>query len=192
MTSFLERHSLSRVEAGAAGDEAQFLYSYWRRNEGFIDQDSGLTYLSRKLMLFRPQLIAGDVPPVTMIGADTTFRRYLPPADEPTSLPKAYRSQCAPGYHAAIAGEPWYDIQRTGTMMGAGTPDLILERLILPFRTRGGFERLFCLLTLVEDFSRSGRSDPKDHPFRFRPGTGRYQSGWVHRPAIEQHFHAAG
>lgn len=190
MNSFVKKLSLDRVESGAAGDEAQFLYKFWRQNEGFYLQDSQVTHLSKKLMLFRPDLVPDDVPPVTLIGKDSTFRNYLPPSDQPTSLPLDYRRKVAPGYHAAIRGEPWYDIQRTGDMMGEGTPDLTLERLVLKFQTPGGFERIFCLLWLLEEHSGSGLSYPEHHHARFRPGIGRYQSGWVHQPASAPHLHA--
>lgn len=188
MVFFVEKLDLSRIESGEAGDGAQFMYRFWLRNEGHMNRDSGMTHLSRQLMLFQPEYIPGDVPPVGLIGKDTTFRRYIPTTNEPTSLPLEYRSMMAPGYHAAIAGEPWFDIQRTGQMMGEGTPDLILERLILPFRTAAGFERLFCLLTLREEVSRSGRSDPEDRRGGFRPGTDHCRSGWVHRPATAPRF----
>lgn len=190
MITFVDRLPLSVVETGAAGEDAQFLLSIWRRNEGLVQPDRGMVHLSRKLMLFKPDYIPDDVPPATLIGADSTFRRYLPPVDRPAALPEAYRRQVAPGYHAAIHGEPWFDVQRTGTMMGAGTPDLTLERLLLPFRTATGLVRLFVLLRLVEEHARSGRSDREGRRGSCLPDTGRCRWEQVHRPPSAPHSHA--
>lgn len=189
MDTFVEKLPLSHIESGLAGEDARYLYNYWRRNNGIIEQDSGLTEISKRLMLFRPKLVLDDVPPSTLIGKDTTFRKYFPARNEAAEFPQAYRRKIAHGYHAALENEPWFDVQKTGSLMGEGTPDLILERLILKFRTSGGFERLFCLMTLVEDISRSRLSDPTHHHGRFQPGRDCYQSGLVHLPATAQHSH---
>ncbi len=189
---FVEPLPLSHIESGAAGDEARYLYRYWREHKGVVKQDKGLTRLSRKLMLFRPKLVEGDVPPSTMIGKDTTFRRFFPATVAAYELPAKYRTRVADGYHKAINGEPAFDIQRTGSLMGEGTPDLVLERLILRFETPGGFVRLFCLMTLLEEISQYGLSDLEHRLSRSRQGTGRCRSEQVHLPATAPHSHAAG
>lgn len=189
MDTFVEPLPLSNIERGLAGEEARYLYDFWRQNNGIMEDDPGVTRLAPKLMLFRPMFVARDVPPSTLIGRDTTFRKYFPTRSEAAEFPEAYRRKIAHGYHAALDNEPWFDVQKTGSLMGEGTPDLILERLILKFRTRGGFERLFCLMTLVEDISRSRLSDPSHHHGHFQPGTGCYQSGLVHLPATARHSH---
>ncbi len=191
MDTFVEQLPLSRVEAGNAGEEAQYMLKFWRRQNGFMARDSGMNQVSKKLMLFRPELIREDVPPATLIGRDTTFRKYFPFREQPTELPLSYRQWIAHGYHAAIAGEPWYDIQRTGSMMGDDTPDLVLERLILQFKTAGGFDRLFCLMMLREELPGSGRLDPGHRHGRSRQGIGHCQSGWVHRAPIVPPVHGA-
>lgn len=191
MDDFVEPLPLSRVESGMAGEEAQYLLRFWHQNEGYMQLDSGMNWISRKLMMFLPEHIVDDVPPATMIGKESTFKRYFPETDRPTALPKDYRRSVAHGYHAAIHREPWYDIQRTGLRMGPGTPDLVLERLILPFWSKGGFDRVFCLMTLVEDCAGSRQSDPERHHVHFQPGKVSYQSGWVRPSSNELHLHAA-
>jgi len=189
--TFVEPLPLSRVETGEAGEEARFMLRFWKENNGIITRDKSMTWLSRQLMMFLPEFVQDDVPPSTFIGKDTTFRRYFPNREAAAELPKSYRSKVARGYHAAVAKEPWYDIQRTGALMGPGTPDLVLERLILNFRTPAGFERVFCLMRLVEDCTRSGLSDPERHPVRFRQETGHCRSGWAHRMPSAPHSHVA-
>ena len=167
MASFVEQLSLRHVESGLAGDDAQYLLRYWRENDGIISQDKGLTEISKRLMMFQPVLRSGDVPPATFIGKDSTFRTYLSHDLMPYSLPKAYRRQVSKGYEAAFHNEPWYDVQRTGDLMGPGTPDLVLERLVLKFRTRVGLERIFCLLTKLDGHLEFDLSDRGRHPGHF-------------------------
>lgn len=155
MQAFVERQDIRLVEDGLAGDEAQFLFRTWRENKGVIVRNRGMSQLSTRLLLLKPHAKSGDVPPVTFMGKDSTFRRFFPQAAfserPPTSfLPRAYKQGVADGYHAVLQGDVWYDTQRTGTLLGDGVPDLTLDRLILSFRTEAGFERLFCLMTLQQ------------------------------------------
>ncbi|TWI90279.1 hypothetical protein JM93_01259 [Roseibium hamelinense] len=165
MTAFVEPLNIARVERGEAGEEAQFLFRTWRENGGIIMPSSQMNYLSPKLMLFVPDQSQNDVPKTTFVGRQTTLRRFFPEAAEaahPTRcLPIDYRQRQASGYSAAIAGEPWYDIQRTGDLLGRGAPDLTLERLILKFGTSAGFERLFCLIRVVTEHQRRDLSNPE-------------------------------
>ncbi|WP_417670730.1 hypothetical protein [Roseibium sp.] len=167
MDCFVEPLSLSDIEAGTAGDEAQFLLRFWHRNEGFMTRDSSMSYLSRKLIMTRPTASETDVPEITFLGKDSTFRRFVPESmrsQNPTRLlPADYRATVAQGYQEALAGAPWYDVQRTGSLLGDGRPDLTLERLILPFKTGTGLKRLFCLMMLRDLRQQSDQSDHTRH-----------------------------
>lgn len=174
MQAFVERLNIGNVENGFAGDEAQFLFRTWRENDGFIVRNRGMSELSTKLLLLKPQAKSGDVPPVVFMGKNTTFRRFFPQAAfserPPTSfLPREYRQGVAEGYHAVLQGEVWYDTQRTGTLLGDGVPDLTLDRLILNFRTETGSRRLFCLMTLQEVHQQFVQSDRKHRRRNFPP-----------------------
>lgn len=178
MVPYVEPLDLAHVESGMAGEAAQYLFRMWRENNGILVQDQRLNRLSPQLMTLKPEALPGDVPEISFLGGDTPFRRYFPEAgsedSQPTSLlPEGYRSGIAQGYHAAIAGEPWYDLQRTGGALGEGKPDLLLERLILRFRTNGGYERLFCLTTERRSCGRSIQSDRRRHLLNFQR-----KSGW--------------
>ncbi len=173
MAPYVEPLDLADIETGAAGLEAQYLFRTWRENEGLLIQDERLTKLASRLMTLRPTAEAGDVPPISFLGKETPFRKYFPEADsgglQPTSLlPASYKKSIAHGYHAAINGEPWYDLQRTGSALGEDKPDLLIDRFILLFRTNAGFERLFCLTTERHSCERSTQSNRRYHQLSFR------------------------
>ncbi|WP_155133384.1 hypothetical protein [Roseibium sp. RKSG952] len=165
MTAFVEPLDIARVERGEAGEDAQYLFRMWRENKGLIVHDQRMTWISRRLMLFVPSTCKNDVPKSTFIGRQTVLRHYFPDATDtpqpPHCLPLDYRQRQAFGYCAANQREPWFDIQRTGDLLGENTPDLTLERLILKFHTKSGFERLFCLVKLVSENGQCGLSDPR-------------------------------
>lgn len=173
METYVEPLNLSAIEAGAAGDTARYLFRMWRENEGVLVQDDKLTLISPQLMTLTPQAEEGDVPQISFLGRLTPFRKYFPEADssgmQPTTLlPESYRNSVAHGYQVAINGEPWYDLQRTGEALGANRPDIMIERLILKFRTNAGFERLFCLTTERRSFERSALSGRRYHLLNFQ------------------------
>lgn len=173
MAPFVEPLDLADIETGAAGREAQYLFRMWREHEGLLIQDERLTMLASRLMTLRPNADAGDVPAISFLGKNTPFRKYFPEADsgglQPTSLlPSSYKQSIAHGYHAAINGEPWYDLQRTGSALGEDKPDLLIDRFILKFRTHAGFERLFCLTTERHSCERSSQSNRRYHQLSFQ------------------------
>lgn len=188
MDTFVEPISLSNVESGGAGEDAHYMLQLWRQNNGIISRDKRMNWISRKLMMFLPEHVEGDVPPATFIGKDSTFKRYFPQTDHPMELPKLYRQKVAHGYQVALQGEPWHDIQKTGELMGKGTPDLTLERLILKFRTSAGFERIFCLMRVLEEPQGYDLSNRGHHHVHCPPGTGYYQSESGHHLPIAQHW----
>lgn len=177
MTAFVEPLPLSCVEQGAAGEEARYMLAHWRETGGMMIPDERMARISTKLLLMPAAAQPGDVPQLTFIGRDTTFRRFFPEVEDssrPVSvLPADYRSRVAVGYQAAIAGEPVFDVQRTGNLLGPGRPDLLMERLILKFRTRAGLERLYCLMMLRELRKPAGQLD-RTH----RRPSSRQGSGW--------------
>jgi len=184
MNSFVEPLSIQQILEGYAGPDAQYLLRYWRENKGIISRDTTINQISRKLMLFEAVSSPGDVPPATFIGKQSTFRSYLSQSATPHSLPSSYRQKVSYGYEAAVNGEPWYDIQRTGTLMGEGTPDLVLERLILKFRTKSGFERIFCLMMKVDENLRYVQSDQGRRLYHFLPKSSLHQLGLAHHQPI--------
>lgn len=189
MDPYVDRLSLKDVETGAAGREAQYLFRMWRENNGLLIQDEKLTRLSPQLMTLRTSARPDDVPQIAFLGRQTPFRRYFPEADlcetQPTALlPDGYRRGISEGYHAAIENEPWYDIQRTAGALGEGKPDLLLERLILRFRTAAGFSELFCLITERRCFQRSTLSDRRYHLLNFQRKLGWHPAYQAEVPAI--------
>ncbi len=196
MDFFVEPLTIADVEAGRAGDEARYLFSFWQTNKGFMEHDRTMTRLSRKLIITRAHTGARDVPEITFIGKDSTFQRFFPECSRSSApsklLPEGYRQRVANGYGAAIAGEPHYDIQRTGGLLGEGRPDLTLERLILPFRTRAGLQRLFCLMILRDLRQQFCLSDRTDHPPYSRHGSdcGPGFSARVHSSATHRNARA--
>ncbi|MCK7614676.1 hypothetical protein [Roseibium sediminicola] len=168
--AFIEPMPIAHVESGLAGDMAQFLFRTWIRNRGVVMPDRELTRLSPWLLLTLPDAPAGDVPHVTFIGNQSSFVKFFPqsidmdayrsPAD---CLPKDYRQGVAEAYHWAFEGEPCFDIQRTGYILGEGLPDMTLQRLLLRFETKTGLARVFSLVTLLEMHSRPFDSNRTDH-----------------------------
>lgn len=158
MSHFAEQLPLHAVEAGVAGDEAQFLLSMWMRGEGLLEQSSDLTALSPKLTLFHAAANHDDVPELGFFGKNTLLARYYPDTVPGTHtspnvrLQSTYKRMVAHGYHAAIGGEPWYDIINTGVLLPDTRGELTYERIVLPFRTRANWKRLICL-TIERDFA---------------------------------------
>jgi hypothetical protein len=178
--TFVEPLPLSNVESGLAGERAQFLLNTWKDNSGVMIRDSRMTKLSPWLLLTLPSAEPGDVPKITFAGNQTTFRRFFPHALDPEApkpatsfLPEVYRKGVADAYQTAIAGEPWLDIQRTGNRLGAGVPDMTLQRLLVRFETRSGIVRIFCLMELLEIHEQRDLSDHTRHP-HYCP----QKSGW--------------
>lgn len=177
--AFVEPLPFSLIENGLAGEKTQFLFETWRENRGLMAQDSRMTQLSPWLLLTQPTAVPGDVPQLTFIGKNSTFRRFFPQALEPevprpptSFLPQDYRKGVAEAYQIVMAGEPWFDVQRTGDRLGDGVPDMTLQRLLVKFRTKAGFNRIFCLMTLLEVHSRSFRSDRTRHRQYSQQGSG--------------------
>lgn len=146
---------IDNVESGLAGTEEKFLFQLWRSNKGLIHTDSRLTRLSSKCLLTLPEADPGKVPQVTFAGRQSVFRKIFPNAitnDKPVvaCLPDHYLEAAAEGYHIAFTGEPSFDIQRTGPLLGPSVPDMTLQRLVLKFRTATGFERVFSLIKLLQ------------------------------------------
>lgn len=168
--AFIEPLPISHVESGLAGDMAQFLFRTWVRNRGVVIADRELTRLSPWLLLTLPDTPAGDVPHVTFIGNQSSFVKFFPqaldagayrsPAD---CLPRDYRQGVAEAYHWASEGEPCFDVQRTGYILGEGLPDMTLQRLLLRFETKSGFARIFSLVIMLEMHSRPFDSNQADH-----------------------------
>lgn len=169
--AFIEPVPIAHVDNGLAGDLAQFLFRLWRRNKGIILADRDLTRISSQLLLTLPDATPGDVPHVTFIGNQSSFVKFFPQALDAEAyaspaecLPRDYRSGIAEGYRWALNGEPSFDIQRTGFILGEGVPDMTLQRLLLRFETRSGFARIFSLVTLLEMHARPfdpNRSDAR-------------------------------
>ncbi len=173
--TFVEQLPLTHIESGLAGEKAQFLFKTWRENRGLMIRDSRMTKLSPWLLLTLPEAGELDVPNVTFAGRQTTLQRFFPHAlDSETDknpslfLPQAYRRGVADGYQHAIAGEPRLDIQRTGDRLGAGVPDMTLQRLLVKFETEAGFVRIFCLMELLAVHGQCGRLDHTHHPRNFQ------------------------
>jgi len=168
--AFIEPQPIAQVDSGLAGDLAQCLYRTWRRNRGVIFADQDLTRLSSWLLLTLPNATPGDVPHVTFIGNQSAFVKFFPHAQDVNvytspaeCLPRDYRQGIAEGYRWAFDGEPSFDIQRTGRLLGDGVPDMTLQRLLLRFETKSGFVRIFSLVTLLEMHSRPFDSNRADH-----------------------------
>lgn len=168
--SFVEKLPLSHLETGLAGEKARFLYKTWRENRGLMVRSSQMTHLSPWLLLTVSEASEHDVPNVTFAGRQTTFQQFFPHALEPqvgrnpsSFLPKSYRQGVAKGYRQAIAGEPCFDIQRTGSRLGAGMPDMTLQRLLLRFETQAGFVRIFCLMQLLAIHRKDDQLDHRHH-----------------------------
>lgn len=168
--TFVEPLPLSNVESGLAGERAQFLLNTWKENRGVMIRDSRMTKLSPWLLLTLPSANPGDVPTITFAGKETTFRRFFPHALDPEAqkpatsfLPQVYRKGVADGYQTVFKGDPWLDIQRTGNRLGAGVPDMTLQRLLVRFETRSGIVRIFCLMELLEIHERRDLSDRTHH-----------------------------
>jgi len=168
--AFIEPLPIAHVESGLAGDMAQFLFQTWVRNKGVVISDRELTRLSPWLLLTLTDAQPGEAPYVTFIGNQSSFVKffsqaldsdtYASPAD---CLPQSYRQGVAEAYHSAFEGEPCFDIQRTGAILGEGLPDMTLQRLLLRFETKSGFARVFSLVTLLEMHSRPFDSNRTDH-----------------------------
>lgn len=168
--AFIEPLPISQVENGLAGEAAQFLFRFWRDNHGLAVPDETVTRLSPLLMLTLANAEPGDVPHVTFVGSQSNFKKYFPnsvdkdlhksPGD---CFPMAYRRAISEAHHWAFQGEPSFDIQRTGSLMGENVPDMTLQRLVLRFETRSGFARLFSLVLPLKIHSRPFRSDRCDH-----------------------------
>ena len=168
--AFIDPQPIAHVEAGLAGDMAQFLFRTWQRNKGVVFADQDLTRLSPWLILALPRAAQGDVPHVTFVGRQSTFMKFYPWALDDLNhvapaecLPKGYREEIAEAYHWTMQGEPSFDVQRTGHVLGDGVPDMTLQRLLLRFETKAGFARIFSLVTLVEMHSRPFMSNGSDH-----------------------------
>ncbi|WP_420414385.1 hypothetical protein [Roseibium sp.] len=152
---FVKSLPVENVESGLAGTEEKFLFQLWRSDKGLIHSDSRLTRLSSKCILTLPEADPGKVPHVTFAGRQSVFRKIFPNAisnDKPVlaNLPDHYLEAAAEAYHVAFAGEPSFDIQRTGPLLGPSVPDMTLQRLVLKFRTATGFERVFSLIKLLQ------------------------------------------
>jgi len=168
--AFIEPLPISEVENGVAGAAARFLFRFWRENRGIVVPDSSLTRLSPLMLLTLAEAEPGDVPHVTFIGSQSNFRKYFPGAVEKDGVssagdcfPMAYRRAISEAHHWAFQGEPSFDIQRTGNMLGDSFPDMTLQRLLLRFETKCGFARLFSLVIPLKIHSRPFRSDRCDH-----------------------------
>ncbi|WP_422377274.1 hypothetical protein [Roseibium sp.] len=168
--AFIEPQPISHVEQGLAGDMAQFLYRTWLKNKGVVFGDSELTRLCPWLLLTLPGAPQGEVPHVTFVGKQSNFLKFYPQALDDLNhvspaacLPDGYRHAIAEAYHWTMQGEPNFDIQRTGQILGESLPDMTLQRLLLRFETKTGFTRIFSLVTLVEMHSRPFSSNRSDH-----------------------------
>lgn len=156
---------IENVESGLAGQEEKFLFQLWHANKGQIQMSDQLTRLSAKCILTLPEADPGKVPHVTFAGRNSVFRKVFPNAisnDKPViaELPAHYREAAADAYHMAFAGEPSFDIQRTGPMLGGAVPDMTLQRLVLKFRTTTGFERVFSLIRILRVHRAAAASQP--------------------------------
>ncbi|MEJ8474759.1 hypothetical protein V6575_11745 [Roseibium sp. H3510] len=173
MTAFVERLDASMIEMGAADEASRTLFTMWRRNEGLLEQGTTLNAISPRLILLPPTALENDVPNIGFMGKETLFAKYYPetttqPTAYPTSLlAQDYKKLISVGYHAAISGEPWYDIIGTGALLGFGRPELIYERIILPFRTKSGYRRLFCLTIERDVAQQRALPDRKHHVLNF-------------------------
>lgn len=168
--SFVEKQPITHVESGLAGEKAQFLLKAWREKRGLMVRDCQMTQLSPWLLLTLPVASDHDVPTVTFAGVQTTFRQFFPKAFEPGAgknpsrfLPKTYRKGVSAGYREAIEGEPRFDIQRTGSRLGDGMPDMTLQRLLLRFETQTGFARIFCLVQVLAVHKQDCQSEFRHH-----------------------------
>jgi hypothetical protein len=167
--AFVEPQPIAHVASGLAGDAAQFLYKTWLRNRGVVFADRELTRLCPFLLLTLPEAAPGDVPHITFVGTQSALVKFFPqtldaegygsPAE---CLPQDYRQGVSEGYQWASNGEPSFDIQRTGFLLGEGVPDMTLQRLLLRFETKSGFARIFALVTLLEMHSRPFKSNRAD------------------------------
>jgi len=168
--AFIEPLPIAHVENGLAGDMAQHLFRTWHRNRGVVFSGSDLVRLCPWLILTLPFAAPGDVPHVTFIGSQSSFVKFFPQAQDVDAfpspgdcLPLEYRQGVAEGYQLAFEGEPCFDVQRTGHILGEGLPDMTLQRLLLRFETKTGFARVFSLVTLLEMHSRPFDSNRTDH-----------------------------
>lgn len=177
MSPFVERLDLATLEAGGANSLAVWMYRMWRENEGQLEQGPTLTKASQYLTVLNADAAEDSIPNVSFFGQQTLLSKYVPEAapDHPSSyLGSDYLKLIHRGYHAAIDGQPWYDLVGTGHLLGPNRPELVYERFILPFRTRVGARSLF-LLTIERHAHWPGhRSDRQgqSRSNRQRPGTG--------------------
>lgn len=150
MTPFVEKQNLGLIDTGGADDAARFLLRMWIENKGLVVPGHHLNTLSPNLILMRDHADRGDSPEIIFFGAETLFSKYFPESEDgsennPKELIAAtFRRLVSEGYQTAINGEPHYDIIGTGDLLGAHRPSITYERLVLPFRTRKGFQNLFC------------------------------------------------
>ncbi|WP_428524065.1 hypothetical protein [Roseibium sp.] len=159
---FIKQMPIETVESGLAGEEEKFLFNLWHENKGVIENDDRLTRLSSKFILTLPEADAGKVPELTFAGRDSTFRRMFPTAitnNRPVVdvLPEKYVAAATDAYHMAIAGEPSFDIQRTGPLLGPKVPNITQQRLVLKFKSSSGFERVFSLIRVLQVHEASDR-----------------------------------
>ena len=159
---FIKPMPIEAVESGLAGDEEKYLFNLWHENKGVIQNDDRLTKLSSKFILTLPEADAGKVPELTFAGRDSTFRRMFPAAianNRPVVdvLPEKYVAAATDAYHMAIAGEPSFDIQRTGPLLGPKVPNITQQRLVLKFKSSSGFERVFSLIRVLQIHEASDR-----------------------------------
>lgn len=167
MTPFVERQNLSLIDTGAADASAQFLLRMWIDNKGIVVPGRQLNALSPSLILMHDTAAPGDSPEMMFFGAKTLFSKYYPESEDyAESNPKQllatkFRSLVSEGYQTAINGEPHYDIIGTGALLGSNRPEVIYERLVLPFNTKKGFRNLFCLTIERECLWLDDQSDRK-------------------------------
>ncbi|MEO9670093.1 MAG: hypothetical protein ABJF80_04585 [Marinomonas sp.] len=148
-THFVEELNLAQVERGGADAASQFLLQEFRRNQGYLLNSRELNVLSPNFIAFQDFGTADDSPEILFWGNQTLFARYFASSQQDHqnakyALAREYRQAVIKGYRAASEGSPYFDIIGTGTLLGKGHPELIYERLLIPFKNRMGIPYLIC------------------------------------------------